>query len=164
MKQDSEFYIVRLIIIFAALVIGFFGARLVGALYYNKLVSENSSLGEFQKHYQDQINLETDPYKLGKMGMIFLRVGYNETALMCFDKATKIDAGWRDAWVWKGYGELKLNQPKDALASLKTAESLDPIYPLTYQLLTIAYEQTGDSQSAKFTKEKLTYLSKTYKK
>jgi tetratricopeptide (TPR) repeat protein len=162
--KDSEFYLVRAIIIIAALVIGFFGSRLIGALYFNKLMAADSSLGEFQKQYQEKINLETDPYELAKLGMIFLRIDDNETALLCFDKAAKLDANWRDGWVWKGYTEIKLNQPKPALESLKTAEKIDPIYPLTYQLLVIAYEQTGDTQSAQFAQEKLVYLSKSYQK
>ncbi len=164
MKNDSEYYLVRAIIIIAALVIGFLGSRLIGALYYNKLMSESSALGNFQKQYQEKINLETDPYELAKMGMVFLRINDNETAFLCFDKASKMDPNWRDAFVWKGYTELKFNKPKDALISLKAAEKIDPIYPLTYQLLVIAYQQTGDSQSAQFAQEKLVYLSKSYQK
>lgn len=164
MKDDSEYYLVRIIIIVAALIIGFLGSRLIGALYFNKIMASDSSLGNLQKHYQEQINLETDPYELAKMGMIYLKTDDNQTALLCFDKASKMDPGWRDAFVWKGYTELKLNKPKDALVSLKAAEKIDPIYPLTYQLLVIAYQQTGDTQSAQFAQQKLVNLSKTYRK
>ncbi len=108
------------------------------------------------------ISRETDPYKLGKMGMIFLRVDNNTLAFDCFKKAGELEPGWRDAWLWKGYTELKLSQPKNALASLKKAETIDPIYPLTYQLLAISYQQTDDPNSAKGAQEKLTYLSKSY--
>jgi len=160
---NSEYYVVRLIIIIAALIIGFLGARLIGKLYYNKLMNENTSLGDFQKHYQDQINLETNPYKLGKMGMIFLRTENNDLAYECFKKTTTLDPLWRDGWFWQGNTELKINRPKEALLSLKKAEELDPIYPLTYQLLVIAYEEIGDTISAEKAQEKLGYLSKTYK-
>jgi len=162
--KSQEYFITRIIIIIAALVIGFLGSRLIGALYFNHLMAKDSSLGNFQKHYQEQINLETDPYRLAKMGMIYLYNENNDLADECFKKATELDPGWRDAWVWKGYTELKLHKPKDALASLKVAEKIDPIYPLTYQLLVIAYQQTGDNQSAQFAQEKLAYLSKSYNK
>ncbi len=164
MKKDSEYYLTRVMIVVAALIIGFLGSRLVGALYYNRLISNNSPLAEFQKHYQEKINLETDPYELAKMGISFLRAEDNQSAFLSFDKATKMDPNWRDGWVWKGYTELKLNKPQDALISLKAAEKIDPIYPLTYQLLVIAYQQTGDSQNAQSAQAKLVYLSKSYQK
>lgn len=164
MKTNNEYFITRIIIIVAALVIGFFGARLVGALYFNKLVNETSALSNLQQHYQEKINLETDPYQLAKMGMTFLRLEDYETAYTCFNKASRLDPGWRDGFVWQGYTEMKLNQPKQALEALKTAEKIDPIYPLTYQLLVIVYQQTGDAHSAQFAQEKLVYLSKTYQK
>ncbi len=94
--------------------------------------------------------------------MSFLRAENNELALDCFERATMLDPKWRDGWVWRGYSELKLNLPKEAIVSLKKAEEIDPIYPLTFQLLTIAYQQTGDTAAAKTSQDKLVYLSKTY--
>lgn len=163
-NKSSEYYLTRILIVLAAIFIAYFGARLVGSLYYNHLTSGNSPLEDFKNQYIEKIKLETDPYELGKMGMTFLRSNQNDLALECFKKATVLDPLWRDGWVWKGYTELKLNDPKLALESLKKAESIDPIYPLTYQLLVIAYQQTGDTDSATSAQEKLVYLSKTYNK
>ena len=98
------------------------------------------------------------------MGMTFSRLEDYDTAYNCFNKATKMDPHWRDGFVWRGYTEMKLNQPKQALETLKTAEKIDPIYPLTYQLLVIAYQQTGDTVLADRAQEKLGYLSKSYTK
>jgi len=164
MKNSSEYFLVRIIIVIAAIFIAYFGARLIGGLYYDKLIKENNPLQDFQNQYKSQINLETDPYALAKMGMTFLRTENNDLAYECFKKATKLDPLWRDGWVWRGYTELKLNEPKMALESLKKAEELDPIYPLTYQLLVIAYQQTNDPTSAQGAQEKLGYLSKSYQK
>lgn len=168
MKNSNEFFLVRIIIIIAALGICFFSAKIVGSLYYNHLISKGSAIDNFKDRYQSQIALETDPRELGKMGMIFLRTEQTDLGLACFKKASVLEPGWRDAWVWRGYAELKLNPPaggpKEALVSLKKAEEIDPIYPLTYQLLTIAYQQTGDPDSANAAQEKLTYLSKSYQK
>ena len=161
--KNSEYYLSRILIIIAAIFIAYFGARQIGSFYYANLM-KNSALSDFQNQYRAEISLETDPYVLGKKGMIFLRTDQNELADECFNKATQLDPLWRDGWVWRGYTELKLNEPKEALDSLKKAESIDPIYPLTYQLLVIAYQQTGDTTSAASAQEKLVYLSKTYNK
>lgn len=166
--KSNEYFLVRIIIIIAAMGCGFLGARIIGSLYYNHLVSKSSAIDNFKNHYQSQIALETDARDLGKMGMTFLRTDQTDLGFECFKKASELEPGWRDAWVWRGYAELKLDPPtggpKEALVSLKKAENLDPIYPLTYQLLTIAYQQTGDPVSASAAQEKLTYLSKTYQK
>jgi tetratricopeptide (TPR) repeat protein len=159
--KKTEYYLVRIIIILAALGFGFYGAKTIGNAYYKKWVNTYNDFS-LSNQYRTEINLETDPYKLAEMGMSFLRTENNELALTCFKRATVLDPNWRDGWIWMGYSELKLNQPEEALKSLKRAEEIDPIYPLTYQLLTIAYQQTGDTESAKLTQEKLVYLSKTY--
>lgn len=161
MKKDTEYFVTRLLIIFGALVFGFFGSRIIAGLYYDKLmVGYNHSLQNFTEYYQKKVNLETDPYKLTRLGRSFLKANQNDLATTALEKSTELDPLWRDGWVWRGYEELKLGKPKDALASLKKAETLDPIYPFTYQLLSIAYEATGDEVSAKFASEKVTFLNK----
>ncbi|MBM2820820.1 MAG: hypothetical protein HW405_580 [Candidatus Berkelbacteria bacterium] len=164
MKHDPEYFLTRIIIIIGVLGIGFFGAKIIANICYDKWTTEASNLGDFKDRYENKINLETDPYELGKIGMSLLKGDHNEIALKAFAKAAQLDPNWRDGWVWKSYSELKLNEPKTALESLKKAEKIDPIYPLTYQLLTIAYQQIDDPQSAKFTQDKLVYLTKTYPK
>lgn len=162
--KKTEYYLVWAIVVLVVLIIGYLGSRTVGNLYYNRLMKSDSALGEFQKHYQEKIALETDSFELAKMGMTFLKSGENELALVCFERATQMDPNWRDGWVWRGYTELKLNKPQAALVSLKTAEKIDPIYPLTYQLLVLAYQQNGDKENAQLAQAKLTYLSKSYQK
>jgi len=164
MKNSTEYYFVVVIIIAIALTIGFWGAQVVGSLYYNKLTSDNPALENFINIYSNKINLVDDPNELAKMGTIFFKTGFNDLALLSFKKASVLSPLWRDAWVWRGYAELKTNQPKAALTSLKKAENLDPIYPLTYQFLTDAYKLTGDAVSAEKAQEKFVYLSKTYQK
>ena len=163
--KNSEYFLVRLIIIFGALLIGFFGSRIIGNLYYNRLMKEYAPLADFKDHYENQINRADDAYKVARLGMVFLKTDYSDLSLAAFRKATALDPKWRDGWVWLGYAELKNNPPaggpQHALESLKTAEKIDPIYPLTYELLATAYQLTGDEQSAKFAREKVTYLSKS---
>ena len=160
MKYNFEYYITRLILIGGVLFVGFFSSKYLVNLLYTNETNKNFSI--LAARYDEQIAQETDPYKLAKYGMSFLQNEDNETGLKCFQKVTQLDGEWRDGWVWKGYAELKINESKKGLISLKKAEKIDPIYPLTYQLLTIAYQQTGDFESAKFSQEKLVYLSETY--
>lgn len=162
MEKNTEYFVTRLVIVFGILVFGFFSSRIIASLYYDKLMTDYAKpLQEFRKHYQTKVDLETDPYKLTRLGRSLLKVSYNDLAYAALKKSTELDPKWRDAWVWRGYGELKLNHPKEALVSLKNAEKIDSIYPFTYELLAIAYQATGDEISAKFAREKEKYLTKS---
>ena len=162
--KNTEYLVTRLLIVFGILVFGYFSAKIIASLYYDRLMANsNPSLQEFIEHYKTKVNLETDPSKLTKLGRSLLKANQNDLAYSALEKSTELDSKWRDAWVWRGYGELKLGQPKEALNSLKKAEAIDPIFPFTYELLSIAYQATGDEISAKFAKEKVEYLEKSFK-
>lgn len=163
-NKSSEYYLTRILIVLAAIFIAYFGTKLIGGLYFEKKFNLEGPLKEFKARYQSEIKTETEPYALARMGMSFLKTDNLDLANEAFSRATELDPLWRDGWVWRGYTELKLNEPKLALESLKKAEEIDPIYPLTYQLLVIAYQQVGDTTSAEKAQEKLGYLSKSYNK
>ena len=167
MNKNTEYFVTRLLIIFGALVFGFFSARIVASLYFDRLMVEYAKpLQNFTEYYQNKVNLETDSYKLTRLGRSLLKANQKHTddlAYSALKKSTELDPLWRDGWVWRGYGELKLGQPKEALNSLKKAEAIDPIFPFTYELLSIAYQATGDETSAQFAKEKVEYLEKSFK-
>ena len=156
-----EYWFTRVIIWLLVLSLGYVGSRLIGNIYYNKLTKLSEPIQDYRQNYQEQINKEDDPFKLAKFGRIMLKTGSTDLALTAFSKTTELDAGWRDGWVAKGFVELKLQKTKEALDSLKTAEKIDPINPLTYELLTIVYEQTGDIKSSQFAREKWQYLNKS---
>jgi len=162
-EKQTEYLVTRLLIVFGILVFGYFGARIVASLYFDRLMSDYAkSLQNFTEYYQTKVNLETDPYKLTRLGRSLLKANQNDLAYSALKKSTELDPKWRDGWVWRGYGELKLSKPKDALASLKNAEKIDSIFPFTYELLSIAYQATGDETSAQFAQEKNAYLEKSY--
>lgn len=162
--KHTEYYVTRLLIIFGLLVFGYFSARIVASLYYDNLMADyNKSLQNFTDYYQTKVNLETDPYKLTRLARSLWKANQKDLSYLAAIKSTELEPLWRDGWLWRGYLELRLRHPKEALASLKKAESLDPIYPPTYQLLSIAYQETGDDTSAKFAKEKVIYLERSFK-
>lgn len=156
-----EYNLTRLIIIGGFFVCALFGVMILKNIYYNNLVTElSASANAMETQYQEQINSEQDPYKLCRLGNIFLQSNQNDLALSAFKKATETDPKYRDGWVWRGYTELKTNQPEEALISLKKAEEIDPIHPRTYELLALVYNQTDDSAAAEKATEKYNYLTK----
>ena len=159
--QTFEYYIVRLIIIGGVLIFGFLGSKLISAVYYNRLFDHLSqSARAMDSQFQEKIASGEDSFQLCKWGISFYQSDKNDLALEAFKKATEIDNTYRDAWVWRGYLELKLHQEDQALESLKKAEEIDPTYPLTYQLLSVAYQQTGNNDASQQAQEKYEYLSK----
>jgi len=162
--KSTEFYLVRLMMIGSSLIIAFFGIGLIANIYRANLTEKlSASAREMEASFRTQIASETDAYQAARMGTIFLKTQKDDLALAAFQKATSLDPNFRDGWVWLGYTELKLNQPEEALKSLKKAEELDPINARTYELLAIAYKQNSDEDSAKKAEEKFEYLSKTNK-
>lgn len=156
-----EYWFTRVVIWLVVIAIGFLGSRIIGNLYYNHLMKLNEPIQDFRKNYQEQINQENDPFKLAKFGRVLLKTGSLDLAWRAFSKTTELDAGWRDGWVARGFAELKLNKTKEALDSLKIAEKIDPINPLTYELLSVVYERIGDAKSSQFAREKFEYLNKS---
>ena len=56
---------------------------------------------------------------------------------------------YRDGWIFLGYSYLELKKYDQAVEALQSALSLDPIYPLTYELLARAYGGKGEAEKAK---------------
>lgn len=161
-----EYNLTRLIIIGGFFICGLFGAKLIAATYYQKMFYQFSEpTRAMEVDFREQIETEKDPYQLCKLGNSFLNSEKTDLALLSFQKATGLDPKYRDAWVLRGYTELKTNPPaggpEEALKSLKKAEEIDPTYPRTYELLNLAYQQTGDTDAAKKAEEKYQYLLKS---
>ncbi len=158
--KSTEYFVTRILLIFGLLVFGFFGAKIIAGFYYASLMSQYSTpLNNLRDYYQNKINQQNDPYKLNRMGLSLLKTDMPQTGYEALKKVTIIDPGWRDGWIARGYAELKLRRYKEALSSLKEAETIDSVHALTYQLLNIAYQKTGDEESAKFAKEKAEFLN-----
>lgn len=160
-SRSLENKLVKIIAAMAFLVFAYFVIQIFANIYSGKLTQNFSATARaMDDDFRAQIASQTNAYEAAKLGMTFLRTQKDELALAAFEKATTLDSGYRDAWVWRGYTELKTNQPQEALASLKKAEEIDPINARTYQLLAIAYSQTGDVDAAKKAEEKFQYLTK----
>lgn len=156
-----EYNLTRLIIIGGFFIVALFGIKIIRDVYYNKLFTQLSAPARaMEAQYREEIASGKDPYQLCKIGNAFLNSN-SDLALLAYQKATEIDPKYRDGWILRGYAELKTNQPELAINSLKKAEEIDPINARTYELLSIAYTQTGDTDSAKKAQEKYQYLLKS---
>ena len=59
-------------------------------------------------------------------------------------EVTVSDPKYRDGWVFLGYTYLELNDYDNAEKALNAAKDIDPVYPLTFELLARTYQAKGD--------------------
>jgi len=74
--------------------------------------------------------------------------GKDAAALTRFERATKLDAGFTEAWVALGRTLVKLGRGTEAIAPLLNAEKLQPEDPQTHFQLAQAYRQAGRNEDA----------------
>lgn len=160
-SRNLENNIVKIIAAIGFLAISFFAIQIFSGVYTNKLAKNFSQSNTLESQISQEIASETDPYQLVKLGASFSKSQNNDLALQAFQRATELDEKYRDAWVLRGYQELKMDQISQAIESLKKAEAIDPINPRTYELLAIAYSQADNADAAKKAKEKYDYLQKS---
>lgn len=159
--RNLENNLVKIIAAIAFLIFAYFAIQIFSNSYTQKLTQKLSGPGtEMNNQLKEQVSQMTDAYAACKLGLRFSQAQNNDLALFAFQKATDLDPTYRDGWVLRGWGELKMNQPQEAIISLKKAEEIDPINARTYELLNIAYTQTGDTDNAKKAEDKYDYLNK----
>jgi len=152
---------IKIIIAIAILCLGAAGSYAAYFVAYNNWTKGiNEDLVKSQQAYTDKIGKSTDTYALVKNGKRLMENKMLDFANTNLTRATEIDANYRDAWVCLGYTALKMNNTSRALEALKKAESLDPIYATTYELLNLAYKQNKDPDSAQKAQEKFEFLTK----
>lgn len=124
----------------------------------DKFFSQN--LAKIESDYAQRISSETDAYTLVKTGQRQMKINLPDLAKISLKRATEISPDYRDAWVLLSSAQLLDNDAQAALASLQTAQKIDPICAKTYELLKIVYENLGNSADAQKMQEKYEYLSK----
>jgi predicted Zn-dependent protease len=82
------------------------------------------------------------------LGELDRQAGNDAAALTRFERATKLDAGFAEAWAALGRGLVKLGRGTDAIAPLLNAEKLQPEDPQTHFQLAQAYRQAGRKEDA----------------
>jgi Tfp pilus assembly protein PilF len=95
--------------------------------------------------------LKIDPNNAGAeyvLGELARQDGKDATAIDHFGRATKLDAGFVDAFVGLGRTLLTDDRAADAIQPLEAAVKLDPDSPIAHFNLATAYSRTGRKEDA----------------
>lgn len=122
-------------------------------------IAEKRQLREFKVHSAKL----TDPVFATKRGISYINAKQSERACMVLERAAQLDANYRDSSLYLGYAylkdigmrknELTEKQKKVAVEKAKktllNAQKIDPLHPLTNQLLAIiAQMQNNDKEKS----------------
>lgn len=89
----------------------------------------------------------TDPKDIFEGGLRLLNSGNVDLARYSFERATKLEPYWRDAWYLLGYALASGDNPDfpAAKTALKTATSIDPLDKQSWQLIIKIGDFTADT-------------------
>jgi len=108
-----------------------------------------TSKAEARREFEAE--LKVDPHNAGAeyvLGELARQDGQDAAAIAHFSRATKLDAGFADAFIGLGRSLLAANRASDAVAPLETAVKLDPASPMAHFELATAYIRTGHKEEA----------------
>ena len=77
-----------------------------------------------------------------------LAMGEMEKAVEFYRKAIELDANYFDGWQALGVALIKINQPAEAVAALKTAIRLQPDDQMAWSSLSLAYARNHQIKEA----------------
>jgi Tfp pilus assembly protein PilF len=95
--------------------------------------------------------LKIDPNNAGAeyvLGELDRQDGKDQTAVDHFSRATKLDAGFEDAFVGLGRALLSADRAADAIPPLEAAVKLDSDSPIAHFNLATAYSRVGRKEEA----------------
>jgi cytochrome c-type biogenesis protein CcmH/NrfG len=94
-----------------------------------------------------EAELRIDPYNAGAeyvLGEIARQEDHFPEAIDHFAKASKLDAGFADAFIGLGRSLMAVNRVADAVAPLQAAARLEPQNPTTHFYAATALRRTGN--------------------
>jgi len=149
----------NLFIIIALLLFGLAGSFYIYDYSYKKeLAAIDKAKINQEQNWIQEINKETDAYKLTQTGLRLANIDSINLSLAYLEQATSLKKNYRDGWIALALVQIKANNLKGALTSAKNAEKLDPIIPKTYEVLKSIYDTTKQKDLAKQAQEKYNYL------
>jgi len=98
-----------------------------------------------------EAELKIDPANAGAeyvLGELARQDGKDADAIAHFGRATKLDAGFADAFIGLGRTLLAADRAADAIPPLQTAVKLEPESPIAHFNLATAYSRTGRKDDA----------------
>ena len=100
---------------------------------------------EFEAELQVNPDDALSEYVLGELDS---EAGHTDTALPRFQRATKLDASFTEAWLALGQALMRLDRGPEAIAPLNTAAKQQPDNPQTHFQLANAYRMVGRTEDA----------------
>ena len=150
-----------------------FGIRSITKSVYEKEIKKSDTkLIEYKNSILEIIKKsDKSSQTLTNLGIKLLKNNQTEWAAIVLENAANKDPNYRDTAVYAGYAFLRLAQDQNsnitkkqynnkAIEFLEKAIKIDPLFPRTYELLTIAYKNTGDDEKSVICYNKLKDLSK----
>jgi tetratricopeptide (TPR) repeat protein len=122
----------------------------LGRLLLSKPDPEASMTDQAREEFQKE--LEIDPTNAGAeyvLGELARQAQEIPGAIEHFTRATRLDAGFGDAFLGLGMALVFNKQYSDAISPLETAVKLQPANPAGHYQLAIAYGHTGRKEDAK---------------
>lgn len=166
-KNSKFMQIIKWIIIVILLIIGVFGIRsYVRSQEKKEIEKYETTLAEVKNNFKKSLeNSPKSSYELAVLGKKLLETNQTEWAVIVLEVASAKDPKYRDAALFAGYAYLRQAQEiqnsitknnnienyykyyKKSIEYLNKAADIDPIYPDTFRLLTIAYQNIGDMEN-----------------
>ncbi len=122
----------------------------LGRLLLSKPDPDTSTADQAKAEFQQE--LEIDPTNAGAeyvLGELARQAQQIPVAIEHFTRATRLDAGFGDAFLGLGMALVLNKQYSDAIPPLETAVKLQPANPAGHYQLAIAYGHAGRKEDAK---------------
>ncbi len=168
MKIPIVYIILAVIVIGALLGVRFYNQRTMARVNQEIQRDYEAGLVKYREHVQTQ----KDGILATKRGWQWLKAEDPKRAIIILERARQLEPNYREAAVYLGYAHLQSinkslakpalgswqislspieqhNELAKAKEALKAGERIDPLWPLTNQLLGLTYEKLGDDNNAK---------------
>ena len=121
----------------------------LGRLLLSKPNPSSEVADEAKKEFEAE--LQIDPNNAGAeyvLGELARQAQSYDEAATHFGRATKLDAGFGDAFLGLGESLVSAKKFSEAVEPLQTAVKLEPMNPATHYNLALAYSRTGRKEDA----------------
>jgi tetratricopeptide (TPR) repeat protein len=122
----------------------------LGRLLLSKPDPEGSLADQAKREFQQE--LEIDPTNAGAeyvLGELARQAQQIPEAIEHFTRATRMDAGFSDAFLGLGMSLISAQRYSDAISPLETAVKFQPTNPAGHYQLAVAYSHVGRKEDAK---------------
>jgi Tfp pilus assembly protein PilF len=149
LKNKKYFLIIRVfvyLLLFTGIVFGF---KAYFKSVYNQEMQKNlAEQNQYKASFAENLkNSNKSAFELTNLGKKMLEANNPDYAAIILEIAMEKDPNYRDSAVLAGYAYITANNNNKAVDALNKASTIDPIYPRTFELLSIAYKNLKDDKN-----------------